>query len=358
MLLKIVTDFLMSIARILLPVILCALSMTLAQIQIHIQVSDFNEVTVRTSGQSETRDLNANHKELFHITDELLQKALFTLTGLQTEVFLDSDNDVYKNYELEPVKTVLKPNGTKINVIQEEVILNKLQTYNNYATENSQIITLTGNIEDNVTCVYKQKDVFPVEIIHIIDVHGINKNWSMQSNFGRDFSETQSIPIANASFAVTLGPKQDATAILGATKVTVLIQIDYLAILTGNVLAKFDSSYVWGYEHYDIKTIMDEAGMPYSVRLSEEISIEFYTNCSIKVYGDNVFAMNSVNQCFFTVINVTDDEDINWRTGKMKHKKLTSKALPKVLKQQGNRAMRNSGISLLFVSLFVIIERL
>ncbi|XP_061725234.1 uncharacterized protein LOC133531129 [Cydia pomonella] len=341
------------------PVILCFLSKTHAQIQIHIQVSDSNQVTVQTTGQSETRDLNPNHRELFHITDELLQKALFTLTGLQTEVFLANDNDVYKNYELEPVKTLLKPNGTKIKVIQEEVILNKLQTYNNYATENSQIITLAGNIEDNVTCVYKQKDVFPTEIKHIIDVHSINKNWSMQSNFGRDFSETQSIPIVDASFTVTLGPKQDATAILGATKVTVLIQINYLAVLTGNVLAKFDSSYVWGYEHYDIKTIMDEAGMPHSVRLSEEISIEFYTNCSIKVYGDNVFAMNSVNQCFFTVINKTNDEDINWSTEKVKDKKLTSKVLPKVLKQQGNSAIMNSVTNVLLVSLFlIIIERL
>ncbi|XP_047999925.1 uncharacterized protein LOC125237036 [Leguminivora glycinivorella] len=342
-------------ARILLPVILFILSKTHAQIEIHIQVSDSNEVTVQTTGQSETRDLNANHRELFHITDELLQKALFTLTGLQTEVFLDSNNDVYKNYELEPVKTVLKPNGTKTKVIQEEIILNKVQTYNEYATENSRLIILKGNIEDNVTCVFKQKDVFPAEILHIIDVNSIDKNWSIASNFGRDFSETNKDTNVNATFGVTLGAKKDATAILSATKVTVLIQINYLATLTGNILAKFDSSYVWGYEHYDIKTIMDEAGMPHSVRLSEEIRIEFYTNCSINVYGDNVFAMNSETQCLFTVKNVTDDENINWVTGEVKNKKLTSKGFPKVLKQQGNNAVKNSVTSILFVTLFTII---
>lgn len=226
----------------------------------------------------------------FGVTDENLRNAAEKYSGGKPkDVFLRSPtpwNDLYQTYGWRQVHRVLRPIRSRIlDVRSEESVINLKEMHNNSTATVIFDASVARDVENSVSNKWSKGGVLSVQ-----DPISYSINYTLGSVTGPDFEytspwgadalETKQITIGSDSDeGVPLEAGKSIKAELIATKVTIILEIDYSASLNGHVACnypkKYNGHHFW---RYDVNALQEAGKLRKAVNSSEVIKIKYYSN--------------------------------------------------------------------------------
>ncbi|KAI8433550.1 hypothetical protein MSG28_015576 [Choristoneura fumiferana] len=231
----------------------------------------------------------------FQLTESVLKNGVYKLTDTQkrvpTNVYIKSPtpwHDLYKTYGWKQVNTVIKPVKTNIVYIEKEtdVVLNRKIVHGG-SEPSEHKVTLPTKVENNVTS-YWNKDTkpFKADIEYNINFDGIGNltKFNLNSTWNTNLFKRDVGVVSPSVVQFSLEPNQNSSVTLTATKVTVNVQVEHMAILDGIVVANFEEA-INGHHFYayDIGSVMDAANLSDIITTKEDIVIQFYADSKVIV---------------------------------------------------------------------------
>lgn len=276
--------------------LLCLLPVIVhARMTIDIHASQTVPATVITTKGSSQKVITPKDIGAFQLTTSILKKGVYKLTGEQkrqsTHVFIRSPtpwHDLYTTYGWKQVNTVVKPIKTTIINIKKEtdVILNQKAVYGGPEPSEHKV-TLPTKVENNVT-IYWNKDTKPFkgDIEYNINFDGIGNTtkFKMNSTWNTNLLERNVGVVSPSVVELRLEPQQNSSVTLTATKVSVNLEVEFIAILDGTVVANFEEA-INGHHFfaYDVGSVAQAANFSDTIATKVNIGIEFYTDSKVSV---------------------------------------------------------------------------
>ncbi|OWR42267.1 follicular epithelium yolk protein subunit [Danaus plexippus plexippus] len=226
-----------------------------------------------------------------------LEAAVKSFYGtLPRDVFLKSPTpwgDLYKTYNWEEIRTILRVSGVRIkrNSFKKTVVLS-------HDFENPSNLTIKVNaglsqsVENTITTTWSQSKEFSVAQEFEYDFSVIfaktsgTTEISFTSTYGKSEERSESVTIGSTSAVeIELKPGQSATAVLTAKKSELEIEVTYVATLRGNVAVNFRKSYK-GHHFYgpSVIAVLKSAGLETEIMTYETIKLGTFMEASLKVF--------------------------------------------------------------------------
>ncbi|BBH54522.1 follicular epithelium yolk protein subunit [Fluviispira sanaruensis] len=240
-------------------------------------------------------------------TDSLLKEAIGKLMGKNPDYAYLTKNqtELYNKYNWSEVTVILNAKSTEILELSSKPSIIKTQTFRNNSSVTAVCnASISSQITNTVTSTWsssnsvsfnekvKCKATFLGLGIEEETTFGYSYNWGQ----GGSNSQTETIG-STSGFSVTLNPGVSVQANLISSKGTMKIRIVYTATLIGETV--FDYSNTYNGHHYyasSINDVIERAGSPRSVDITEEIDIDYYSNSQI----DIIDAEGKITNSFFS----------------------------------------------------------
>ncbi|XP_048480379.1 uncharacterized protein LOC125489233 [Plutella xylostella] len=266
-----------------------------AKINIEIKAGRINETKITYSGH-EIENVNEADMELFKIDRDFLMIATKLYLGRRpSSLFLNGPtpwNDLYETYGWEPVKKVLTIESARVKSITKKPIQVLTHEFSNDFNNTIKVNTgISQSLTNTLTTSWsKTKEIGVTQgIDYAINVIFLkasgNTEFSFTNTWGKSEEVSQSMTVgATTNVETELAPNTKAKAILTASKGTLIVEVVYLAKLRGNVAVNYQRKFK-GHHFYgpNIDTLMNKGGVKNSVRVTETITLDYYTDASLTV---------------------------------------------------------------------------
>lgn len=278
-------------------VLTCVVVFGAAKITIDLEAGDdISDFIINYSGYEENI-ITDEFISLFNIERNNLRLAVKSFYGtLPRDVFLKSPTpwgDLYKTYNWEEIRTILRVSGVRIkrNSFKKTVVLS-------HDFENPSNLTIKVNaglsqsVENTITTTWSQSKEFSVAQEFEYDFSVIfaktsgTTEISFTSTYGKSEERSESVTIGSTSAVeIELKPGQSATAVLTAKKSELEIEVVYVATLRGNVAVNFRKSYK-GHHFYgpSVIAVLKSAGLETEIMTYETIKLGTFMEASLKVF--------------------------------------------------------------------------
>ncbi|XP_032524461.2 uncharacterized protein LOC116775642 [Danaus plexippus] len=278
-------------------VLTCVVVFGAAKITIDLEAGDdISDFIINYSGYEENI-ITDKFISLFNIERNNLRLAVKSFYGtLPRDVFLKSPTpwgDLYKTYNWEEIKTILRVSGVRIkrNSFKKTVVLS-------HDFENPSNLTIKVNaglsqsVENTISTTWSQSKEFSVAQEFEYDFSVIfakisgTTEISFTSTYGKSEERSESVTIGSTSAVeIELKPGQSATAVLTAKKSELEIEVTYVATLRGNVAVNFRKSYK-GHHFYgpSVIAVLKSAGLETEIMTYETIKLGTFMEASLKVF--------------------------------------------------------------------------
>ncbi|XP_004923162.1 uncharacterized protein LOC101742872 [Bombyx mori] len=228
----------------------------------------------------------------FNLTDANLKNAVEKLFGRKPDdVFLKSPTpwgDLYETYSWEEVERHFRPQRAIKNIIKNKMVVLSQQFYNNQGNSTVFSVKIEDKIENYVASKWTKAQELTVNdyITYDIKLDDFPRILFI-ANYNQNAKKYEVVKI-DANINVHLEPNQHIKAELAANITTIEVIIDYEAHLTGltavNYVRKYDNHHFWG---LDINTVMAASRLKPTVKVMEEITIEYYSDAKIIITDQN-----------------------------------------------------------------------
>lgn len=277
------------------------MTMCSAKININIKTSnDLNKTEVKYTGK-DIKLVSDEEVILFNITNQNLNRGIRIEMGkVPDDIYLKDPTpfqDLFKEYEWPQVSRVLIIKCAKIEeFIQNNVVIKTHEHINNTTVSIQSKTDMMEVIENTVSSLWSTNGL-PKDIIH----YGVNIDfgygiWSFDDKWRDESLKFVQLPFGATKGIVHLQSGQTIVSKLSGNKVVMLIEIEYIATLVGNIIADYDRLY-GKYHFYSpaLGNIMRAANLKNEIITKEFLEVRFYTNPKIEVYDKDTGEELNVN---------------------------------------------------------------
>jgi hypothetical protein len=256
---------------------------------------DQSTSSVMASG-SEQHIITDEERTTFDIGDKELKDSVGAYFGKNpNDAFLHSPtpwDDLYKRYSWPEVQTVLVVQSAVITGITSEPVIVKTQEFKNTSpkkgTFNVSISESVNNTTSSSLNNVKKITVgqkFKYDVKFLGSGGGGETSLSYEQSWGTGGSESLSYTVGSTSgVSVELLPGEGVVAELSASRGKMQIRITYRAYLIGCTAVNYNPTFK---DHHfwclDICSVMSSKGKPYSLEITEDIEIGYYSNSKIEL---------------------------------------------------------------------------
>lgn len=252
--------------------------------------------------------ISDDERVTFGLTDEVLKTAAEKYSGGRPQdVFLHSPTpwgDLYKTYGWREIRRILKPvKATILDIQREDVVVSIKELDNNSSFSVKFDATDTSEVENLIKNKWHTAGVLSITEPISYKVNGA-ADFSYTSPWGIDNAEVKKLLIgAKSDVELSLEPGQIVTASLTAKEVTMTVQVDYTANLSGHVACNYPRKYkghhFWRYE---VNGLMGAGSLIRTVNCSDVINLKFYADPNIVVMNKKTKALISETPAMLSVV--------------------------------------------------------
>jgi hypothetical protein len=236
----------------------------------------------------------------FGIQDGQLKNAIGKYFGKNpNDAYLHSDTpwgDLYKTYNWPQVQTVLVVESATITGITSEPTIVASQVFaNNSNVKGTFNVGISQQVADTTSNTWSTTDTITVGQKFTYNVSflgaggGGETSFSYAHSWGESKTESLTVTVGTSSgVSVTLDPGQSVTAQLTASRGVMKVRMVYKAYLMGDTAINYNPTYE-GHHFWalDIGGVMAAGGIQNIQRVTEVISIGFYSNSKIELLDSN-----------------------------------------------------------------------
>lgn len=241
-----------------------------------------------------------NERNSFKLNDQQLKDAVGKYFGKNpNDAYLHSPtpwNDLYKTYGWPQVLTNLRPVSAVITGISSNPTIVATQSFKNtskipgtFTAEVTQSVANTTETNWSQTNTIDVTQTINYGISFLGSGGGGSTSMSYSYAWGQGGSQSQTVTLGSSQgISVELQPGESVKAELTASQGTMNIRIVYEAYLTGataiNYNPTFKDHHFWG---LDLPSIMGAAGIPNSIRFTEDIQVGFFANSQVTLLNSD-----------------------------------------------------------------------
>lgn len=244
----------------------------------------------------------------FRLGDKQLKDAVKAYFGkAPNDAYLHSPtpwDDLYKRYNWPQVQMVLVVQSAEILGITSQPVIVKTQEFENTSSRSgtfnvsiSESVnnTTSSNWSTGGTLTIGEKISYGLEFLGS-GVKG-ETSLSYSQSWGIGGQESKSVTVgSSAGVTVQLEPGEAVVAELSASRGVMKVRITYNAYLIGSTAVNYNPTYrnhhFWS---LGIAGVMQKAGIPNSVRSTEDIEIGYYSNSKIELKDKKTGALKAVH---------------------------------------------------------------
>lgn len=276
---------------------------TRANIRVEINPDDIsgNSTAIRYAGEW-TSIVNNFEVNLFELNNTQLKTGIRTFHGgpMPDDVCFHDPTpwgDLYASNEWRPITSTLKPKKAKIFHHDVTPIALLKQTFTNDLLNSSAEfnVDLSHSFNNTVKSSWSSDHEIDLGIKVGTDIDyaifSINAglSFSYKGKWGESVEKIETTTMgSSAGVVVNVKPGQTITAELSVTRADILVEMEYEAVLVGQLLAKFKRPYKGSrYWAFNVNSVLNAAGMPVTATTKEVIKVGLYSGGHVKVYDSN-----------------------------------------------------------------------
>lgn len=261
-----------------------------AKININIKTSNyFNKTEVNFTGK-DIKLVTDEEVSLFNITHANLNRGIrIELGKVPNDVFLRDPtpyDDLFKKYKWPEVRRVLIVKSAKIIKFMQQNVTMKTHVHINNTTMTIKSKTDMMVMVENTALSLWSPNGLPKDVINYnVTIDFGYGNWTFGDTWRDERLRYTNLPFGTNKGIVDLKSGQKIVSTLSGIKIVMLIEIEYIANLVGNIIADFKSLY--GKYHFyspSLHNIMRAAKLKNEVVTKEFLEVRFYTNPKIVVF--------------------------------------------------------------------------
>ncbi|KOB73627.1 Follicular epithelium yolk protein subunit [Operophtera brumata] len=273
-----------------LTILAVILTVCSAKINIYIKTSDYlNKTEVKHTGR-DIKLVTDEEVALFNITHANLNRGIRIEMGkIPDDIYLRDPTpfqDLFKEFEWPQVERVLSIKSAKIEEFMKDNIVIKTHEHINNTSLSIQSKTDMMEMVENTVLSIWSTNGLPKDLINYgVNIDFGNGNWSFNDTWRDETLKSVQLPFGASKGLVHLKSGQTIVSKLTGNKIVMLIEVEYIAKLVGNIIADYDRLY-GKYHFYSpaLLNIMRAANLKNEVVTTEFLEVRFYTNPKVEVF--------------------------------------------------------------------------
>ncbi|XP_026324554.1 uncharacterized protein LOC113233615 [Hyposmocoma kahamanoa] len=241
--------------------------------------------------------ISNEERKVFKLGDEELKNAVRNYFGkMPDSAYLRSPTpwgDLYSTYDWSQVIRTLVPKSARILKITSEPQIVMQQVFENNGSKPELFnMGIYQDVQETVSSSSSHPQELNIgqDISYGFEIKPLNHNgktpFSYTSKYGLNYKKSRTVRVgATSSMNLLLQAGQAAMATLEATRVTITLEIEYEANLSGVVAVNYDETYkghnFWG---LDVRGVMEKGNLNNKVRSKEVIEINYYVTSKVSVF--------------------------------------------------------------------------
>ncbi|CAG5057682.1 unnamed protein product [Parnassius apollo] len=232
--------------------------------------------------------------KLFNITDDNLRRGLkIELGKVPDNIFMKDPtpySNLYQKYRWKQIERNLQvKNAEVVDVLNVNTIIKTHEHINNTTNTIQSKVSIFETIENTISSFWSEEGLPEDEIFFDIDYNFNGRAVSYHNRWRKDNLQnaSQSFGVSKDGF-INIQSGQRVTTRLKGTKTILLIKINYVASLVGNLVVNY--AHVYGKYHFwapNVNDIMKAAGIINEIITTELIEVRCYNDPVLEIFDSS-----------------------------------------------------------------------